>query len=46
LTLAEIVGMFPLEKWDQILLSINRLRQNGLIFRKRRQYSYNFGISE
>lgn len=44
LTLADILGRFPQHNWRQLFSSIERLRRNGFIFRKRREYSYNCSI--
>jgi len=44
LTLAEIVGRFPQQNWRELISSIDRLRRNGFIFRKCREYSYNCSI--
>jgi predicted transcriptional regulator len=41
LTLAEILGRFPRQEWRQLFSSIDRLKRNGFIFRKGREYRYN-----
>ena len=40
LTIAEIVGRFPMRDWSHIFFAVDRLRKYGWIFRKRREYSY------